>query len=72
MKVYEAHRFDEYWRDHTEIKLYANVHRAMDEMNKIAGCYVEWKQMNEHHWAGLTSADPRDDFYIVYIKNVII
>lgn len=71
MKVYRAHRFSNNWRDLTEIKYYANPHKAMDELNKIAGCYVEWKQMGQYHYAGLTSADPREDFYIVYIIDVI-
>ena len=71
MKVYEAHKFDLNWKDLIEIKRYKNPHKAMDALSKDAGVYVEWKQMGMRHYVGLTSADPRDSFYIVYIHDVI-
>jgi hypothetical protein len=71
VKVYRAHRFNHQWRDVIEIKHYANPHKAMAELDKIAGCYVEWKQMSQHHYAGLTSGNYKDDFYIVYVIDVI-
>lgn len=71
MKIYETHQFDTGWNDLQEIKWYANPHKAMDALTESAGCYVEWKQMGQYHYAGLTSADPKDSFYIVYIRDVI-
>lgn len=70
MKVYEAHKFDHQWNDLMEISWYRNEFRAMDDLAKHAGKYVEWKAF-EHHWAGRMSPDSNDDFYIIYIREVV-
>lgn len=70
MKIYEAHKVSSQSNELAEIKWFANPHKAMDELTKDAGCYVEWKAF-EYHWAGLTSNNPGDDWYIVYIRDVI-
>lgn len=71
MKVYEAHKFDSYWNDLRGIYWYANPHKAMDDLTEEAGCYVEWKQMSEHHYVGLKSSNHYDSFFVVYIRDVI-
>jgi hypothetical protein len=70
VKIYEAHLFDKGMNDRMAIRWFKNVHYAIHQLNEDAGRYVEWKQMGEYHWAGLMSANPDDDFYIIYIREV--
>jgi hypothetical protein len=77
MKIYEAHKFDMQWNDLRGIEWYANPHKAMDVLTKEADCYVEWKQMSEYHYVGLTNGQHGErlpayaDFYVVYVRDVI-
>lgn len=71
MKIYETHKFDSEWNDKMGISWYRNEFRAMADCDKHAGKYVEWKQMTEHLWAGRMSNDFNDDFYIIYVREVL-
>lgn len=71
MKIYERHHYDSLSNDLDEIIWYKNVNKAMYDIEwKDQPRYIEWHQMGEHHYAGRMSADPKDDFYIILIREV--